>query len=197
MRKKPPLVRYLPAIAALVLFAIFIAFWPEHSGKAIDSIWNQASTMLLVLPPIFIILGLFDVWVPREKFIRFMGPGSGAKGPLLAFALGTCAAGPLYGSFPVAAALMRKGASFMNVMIFIGAWSTTKIPMLLFEIQSLGPRFALSRLAIDIPGIVLIAYAMKQAVKDEERRAIYERAESFGADIPGQEIPVRKEVKKP
>ena len=28
--------------------------------------------MLLVMPPVFILLGLLDVWVPRETMIRLM-----------------------------------------------------------------------------------------------------------------------------
>ena len=135
--------------------------------------------MLLVIPPIFVLLGLLDVWVPREQMMRFMGPDSGLKGGTLAFLLGSFAAGPLYGAFPVAAVLMKKGASFNNILIFIGAWSTTKIPMLLFESSALGPRFALSRLAIDIVGIIVIALAIKAILPEDEVDRLYRQAEKF------------------
>jgi uncharacterized membrane protein YraQ (UPF0718 family) len=92
----------------------------------------------------------------------------------LAFALGSAAAGPLYGAFPVAAVLMKKGASFTNILIFLSAWSTTKIPMILFETQALGRRFALSRLGIDIIGIILISLALKALVPRKEVERIYE-----------------------
>jgi uncharacterized membrane protein YraQ (UPF0718 family) len=133
--------------------------------------------MFLVIPPIFILLGLLDVWVPREKMIRYMGEGSGPKGAILAFLLGSFAAGPLFGAFPFAAVLMKKGASFTNILIFIGAWSTTKIPMLLFEMSALGRRFALSRLAIDIIGILIIAWAIKAALPRKEVDRLYAEAE--------------------
>jgi len=139
----------------------------------------QAKTMLLVIPPIFILLGLLDVWVPREKMMKYMGPGSGIKGGVLAFLLGSFAAGPLYGAFPVAAVLMKKGASFTNIMILIGAWSTTKIPMLLFEMSALGLRFALSRLAIDIAGILIIAIAIKRSLAEKEIGELYTQAEKL------------------
>ena len=106
-----------------------------------------------------------------------MGEGSGLKGILLAFLIGSAAAGPLYGAFPVAAVFMKKGVSFFNILIFIGAWSTTKIPMLLYEISSLGLDFALARLLIDIPGIILIALVLSRTVSPQERRKIYENAE--------------------
>ncbi|GAB1457143.1 hypothetical protein MASR2M48_24510 [Spirochaetota bacterium] len=61
----------------------------------------------------------------------------------------------------------------MNILVFIGAWSTTKIPMILFEIAALGPRFALSRLAIDIVGIVIIAFAIKATLPKAEVERLY------------------------
>lgn len=172
--------RYAVVIIASIAFIIFVIAFPAWRGKAIDSILYQSKTMLLVIPPIFVLLGLLDVWVPRDKMIHYMGEGSGFKGSLLAFLLGSFAAGPLYGAFPFAAVLMKKGASFTNILIFIGAWSTTKIPMLLFEISALGVRFALSRLAIDIVGIIVIAFAIKAALPKKEVERIYTEAELLG-----------------
>lgn len=133
--------------------------------------------MLVVLPPIFILLGLLDVWVPRELMVRYMGEDSKMKGIILAFLLGSAAAGPLYGAFPVAAVLMKKGAKFSNILIFIGAWSTTKIPMFLFEVSSLGAKFAVTRLLVDIPGIIIIAYLVCAIIPKEEVEKIYKNIE--------------------
>jgi len=169
--------RYAAAIVAASVFIVFLLALPSYSARAIAMMANQTRTMLLVIPPIFLLLGLLDVWVPREKMMRYMGPDAGIRGGILAFLLGSFAAGPLYGAFPVAAVLMKKGAGFGNILIFIGAWSTTKIPMLLFEISALGPRFALSRLAIDIVGIVVIAMALKKAIPEKEVAALYAQAE--------------------
>lgn len=133
--------------------------------------------MLSILPPIFILLGLLDVWVPRETMVRFMGEKSGLLGAFLAFFFGSAAAGPLYGAFPVAAIFMKKGVKFSNVMIFIGAWSTTKIPMFIFEWSSLGPRFAMTRLLVNIPGIVFMAWLLEILTPAAEIRRLYERME--------------------
>lgn len=92
--------RYRAAIVVLILFALILVFFPELAPKAGASLATQVKTMMLVLPPIFLLLGLLDVWVPRETMVKYMGPGSGIKGPLIAFALGSAAAGPLYGAFP-------------------------------------------------------------------------------------------------
>lgn len=61
---------------------------------------SNFAEMLAVIPPIFLFLGLLDVWVPRETIIRYLGEGSGLKGVVLSIVLGAAAAGPLYGAFP-------------------------------------------------------------------------------------------------
>lgn len=175
-KKKPFLIRYLPLVLSTLGFVVFSIVYPQFRGKAFYSLKIQLTTMLMVIPPIFLLLGLLDVWAPRELFIRLMGENSGIRGNIIAFIFGSVGVGPLYGAFPVAAVLMKKGASFSNILIFIGAWSTTKIPMLLFEMQSVGLTFALARLAIDIPGIIIISLAVKATVPKKDVEKAYQNA---------------------
>ena len=176
MMKKSPLQRYMPFFATALVFAAFVLLFPGYRQKSLTLVAFQAKSMLRVIPPVFILLGLLDVWVPREHMIRFMGKGAGFKGTVLAFLLGSFAAGPLYGAFPFAAVLMKKGASLKNILIFIGAWSTTKIPLLLFEVSSMGPRFMFSRLAIDLVGIFVIAWAIQRSLSEKEVERMYQTA---------------------
>lgn len=145
--------------------------------KAVNVSFYSIKEMALIIAPIFVLLGLLDMWVPRETMIKYMGEGSGLKGIFLAFFLGSAAAGPLYAAFPIAAVFMKKGVKFSNILIFIGAWSTTKIPMFLFELSSLGIKFALTRLLVDIPGIIIIAYILKAVIKEEKVKEIYSKAD--------------------
>lgn len=177
MKKK--LKRYRAFIAVLLLIAVLTLINHKLGIKALNISANSFKEMLLVIPPVFILLGLLDVWVPRETMVKYMGEGSGLKGVILSIILGSAAAGPLYGAFPVAAVFMKKGVKFMNVLIFIGAWSTTKIPMFLFEIASLGAKFAVTRLLIDIPGIILIAFIISRFVSKKEVEELYIRAENL------------------
>ncbi len=165
-------------IALTALIAVLIINL-KTGLRALNVIGFSFKEMALVLPPLFILLGLLDVWVPKEKMMRYMGEGSGIKGIILAIIIGSVAAGPLYAAFPVAAALMRKGVKFTNILIFIGAWSTTKVPMLLFEISALGARFAMTRLAIDIFGIIIIAYVLYIIVSKREVKELYYKAENL------------------
>lgn len=175
---KKILKRYAVFLVALAAIGIFTLLFRDIGLKALSISAFQFGQMLLVIPPVFILLGLLDVWVPRETMVKYMGEGSGIKGVILAFILGSAAAGPLYGAFPVAAVFMKKGVKFSNLLIFIGAWSTTKVPMFLFEMASLGTKFAVTRLLIDIPGIIIIALILSKLVSKKEVDAIYKNAET-------------------
>ena len=130
---------------------------PDIGCTALSITKENTLEMLSFLPPIFILLGLLDVWIDRETMMKYMGNGSGMRGGLLAFILGSAAAGPLYAAFPMAGVLLKKGASLFNVFLFIGAWATTKIPLIMFETATLGFRFMMLRLTCNIIGIIVIA----------------------------------------
>ena len=149
--------RYKLFIALLAVSIAILFIQPDIGQKAFSITWENTLEMLTFLPPIFILLGLLDVWVDRETMMKYMGDNSGIRGGILAFILGSAAAGPLYAAFPVAGVLMKKGAKLMNVFIFIGAWSTTKIPLIVFETATLGFRFMIIRLVLNIIGIIVIA----------------------------------------
>ncbi|NLI92556.1 MAG: permease [Peptococcaceae bacterium] len=167
---------FLVVVAAVLVLTIFNY---ELGMKALNITAYSLKEMILVIPPIFVLLGLLDIWVPRETMVKYMGEGSGLKGILLSIFIGFAAAGPLYGAFPVAAVFMKKGVKFSNILIFIGAWSTTKIPMFLFEVAALGTQFAVTRLLIDIPGIIIIAVILAKLVSKNEIKKIYQNAENF------------------
>lgn len=174
---KKVLIRYKGFLILFIGMLIFTIINYQIGMKAFGITANSLIEVLFLIPPIFIILGLLDVWVPREFMVKYMGEGSGVRGVIISFILGSAAAGPLYGAFPIAAVFMKKGVSFTNILIFIGAWSTTKIPMFLFEVSSLGPKFAFTRLLINIPGIIIIAFILQRFVNKKEQKEIYINAE--------------------
>ncbi len=167
------LLRYKWVLAAIAVDVGVVIWNPSLGARIADRTADSFLEMLSFLPPIFIILGLLDTWVPREKVVSHMGPGSGFSGLILATMLGSFAAGPLYGAFPVAAVMMKKGAGYFNVMVFIGAWSTLKVPMFLFETQFLGSSFSITRWLCSFVGVVFIAAVISRLITDDEQQAIY------------------------
>lgn len=166
----------------LLFFAanlLLLCFVPEIGKTSFAKTWDNIKEMLMVIPPIFLLLGLLDVWVERETMVKFMGEKSGLKGAVIALVLGSAAAGPLYAAFPLAGTFLKKGATLFNVFLFIGAWATTKIPMILFETTNLGLEFMLIRLGLNLAGIILIAYILEKTTPEQERENIYEIAEKL------------------
>jgi uncharacterized membrane protein YraQ (UPF0718 family) len=120
--------------------------------------------VLLIVPPVMVLMGLLDVWVPRRLVERHLGTDAGLLGAGVAMLLGTAAAGPLYAAFPVAVSLQSKGARLANIVIFLGTWATIKIPMIMMESSFISLRFALLRLAFTIPCIIAAGYLMERII---------------------------------
>jgi len=157
--------KYIPPIFFIILIGLSWLF-DFAAGEQIGlNFWMFFKEMILFLPLMFILIGLFDVWVPRENIEKHIGKESGWKGTGLVILLASLQAGPLYGAFPFAYILWKKGCSVRNVFIYLGAFSTIKIPMLTFEIGFLGLKFSLLRTLITLPVFILIGYLMEGYLK--------------------------------
>lgn len=168
---KSRIVTVLKKYGFVLLFALFVAAsWVMRfpAGMEIGRNFRMFFLeMIVFLPLMFILIGLFDVWVPREKITRHVGPGSGFMGIFWVILLAMLQAGPLYAAFPVAALLWKKGCSVRNIFVYLGAFSTLKIPMLAFEIGFLGLKFSLLRALFSLPVFVAIGYLLALVLKNK------------------------------
>jgi uncharacterized membrane protein YraQ (UPF0718 family) len=159
----------------LTILSFIFGFNP---GKDIFGNFGQSFIeMITFMPFLFIIVGLFDVWVPKEKIQKHIGTGSGIKGIALVVLLAMLQAGPLYGAFPVAYILFRKGASIRNVFIYLGAFTSMKIPMLGIEIGYLGIEFSLIRTLVSLPLFIGIGFLMERLLKNS-RFEVYDGSQA-------------------
>jgi uncharacterized membrane protein YraQ (UPF0718 family) len=156
----------------VLVFAVFIAVsWITHFAGGMEIGKNFRMffmEMILILPLMFILIGLFDVWVPREKILRHLGAEAGHWGIVWVVLLAMLQAGPLYAAFPVAALLWKKGCSVRNVFIYLGAFTTLKIPMLAFEVGFLGWKFSLLRALFSFPVFIAIGFLLAVYLKDKQ-----------------------------
>jgi len=153
-------------IAAFTIFVALSFIINYQPGKLIfhKQFFTFFKEMIIFLPVMFILIGLGDVWINRDKVEKHIGKGSGIKGIILVISLSMAQVGPLYGAFPVTYLLWKKGASIRNIFIYIGAFCTLKIPMLTFEIGFLGWKFSLLRTAASIPAIIIIGILMEKII---------------------------------
>lgn len=164
--KKVFSVKYLFFLLSLATIIIYFFNHKLAFGILLNSKAHLLETLSLV-PPILIIIRLFQVWVPRKTFERTRGETSGLRGILMAILVGTVARGPLYAAFPLGVSLLDKGAILFNTAIFLCAWASIKIPMILFEIEFLGLDFAGLRLSLTLTSILLISFILNFILKED------------------------------
>ncbi len=150
----------LPLGVALV-FILLAIFSPDIAVRSSKVTWEYFLEMAFVLPPVFLLMGLMEIWLPKDKIQKWLGNDSGFRGGLFSLALGTLPTGPVYLAFPLAASLLHKGASITNVVIFLGSWAALKIPQLMVEVKFLGLKFALVRFAFTTVALIFMGLFMK------------------------------------
>lgn len=166
-------------VFSVILLIVFSIVDISITYKALDNTFNQVISMLMIVPPIFILIGLFDVWVPREKVIALMGEKSGARGMFLAFLLGAFSAGPTVAAFPVAIIMLKKGAKYSNVMFFIMTWSTLKIPIIFFQVSQVGWQLTTIINVSMIVVFIIGAIFTDKLFTKEEKEMMYVKAEKY------------------
>ncbi len=148
-----------------VVYLILIFWLPNAAERSISVAIDYAKEMALIMPAVFVLMGLMEVWIPKDKIQKWLGKSSGIKGILISFFMGTLPTGPLYVAFPLTASLLKKGASITNMVVFLGSWAALKVPQLLLEIKFLGSSFTLLRFILTFTAIVLIGIVMELFLK--------------------------------
>jgi uncharacterized membrane protein YraQ (UPF0718 family) len=122
----------------------------------------------MIMPVIFILTALLDLWVPKEKIMHYLGKNAKLKGAFLSLLLGSISAGPIYAAFPLCGMLHKKGASIRNLVIILSAWAVIKIPMLLNEAAFLGVWFMFTRWILTLIAILIFSWITQKLVNDDD-----------------------------
>jgi len=158
------------------LFIIFIAtayitMFIIKADMGIASVENSfyyIKEMIMIMPVIFVLTALLDLWVPKEKILKYLGKEAKSKGIVLSLALGSISAGPIYAAFPLCVMLHKKGASVRNLVIILSAWAVIKVPMLLNEMKFLGFEFMAVRWVLTVMAIIIFSWITAKIVKDND-----------------------------
>jgi len=153
---------------ALAVAAILVTLFPDNRERAVGTSLRFLIEMVSVLPAIVILIGLFAVFVPKKLVAEYLGHASGVKGFFLALLLGSLPTGPLYVAFPMAAAMLKKGARPANIIVFLTAWACIKIPQEMVELQFMGLKFTLLRFGLTIAAAGLMGAVTEGLMKRSE-----------------------------
>ena len=159
----------LLGVALMAAVTILLVF-PDKLDAAAAVSWDYLAEMMMILPAVMVLMGLFAVWVSKEMVVRYLGKTSGIKGISLSILLGALPTGPLYVAFPMAAAMIQKGARVSNIIVFLSAWACIKIPQEMVELQFLGLEFMASRLLLTVLLVSIMGVLIERIIEWHDRR---------------------------
>ena len=123
--------------------------------------WNQVlSTAEKVYPYVLcgVAIGsLIHNWIPEEVVIRTLG-GTNPLGVIVATVVGIPMYADIFGTIPIAEALLGKGALLGVVLSFMMAVTTLSLPSLVMLKRVVKPKLLWIFIGICVVGIVLVGY---------------------------------------
>ena len=123
---------------------------------ALKSFFNIFPTILLII----ILIGLFLGFVPQSQISKIVGEQAGFWGILVVAFLGAILHIPSLISFPLAAALLKSGATVTSVAVFITTLTMIGMVTLPLEVRELGKKMALLRNGISFLIAIIIGIIM-------------------------------------
>ncbi len=139
----------IPTIIMGVI-AIVLLYIGYQKGVHIQGLKASGNLLLQIIPLLvfaFIVAGMVQFLIPREIVSKWVGMESGFRGILIGTAMGSLTPGGPFVTMPVAAGLLRVGASIGTMVAFLTAWSLWAVVRMPMEIGIMGWKFTLIRMA--------------------------------------------------
>jgi len=137
-------------IMGVIAVAVLFIGYQRGGGEHIMGLKSAGNILLQIAPLLifaFIVAGMIQVLVPTEMIAKWVGTESGWRGILIGTAVGGLTPGGPYITLPIAAGLLRAGASIGTMVAFVTAWSLLAVSRLPLEVGLMGWKFTLIRLA--------------------------------------------------
>ena len=134
-------------MGALAIIIFIIGYQKGVHVQGLKITGNMLVQMLPLLFFAFVVAGMLQTLIPREIVSRWIGVESGLRGILIGTVIGGLMPGGPMTSLPIAAGLLRMGASVGTMVALITGWSLLAFARLPLDIGILGWKFTLIRLA--------------------------------------------------
>lgn len=132
-----------------------------HFKDRIKYAWEQVvSTAKKVAPYVLVgvAIGAFiHNWIPEDFIVRVLGTGN-PLGVIIATAAGVPMYADIFGTIPIAEALLAKGARLGVVLSFMMGVTTLSLPSMIMLRKAVKPRLLGIFIAICTVGIILVGY---------------------------------------
>lgn len=132
-----------------------------HFKDRILYAWQQVlSTAKKVAPYVLIGVGIGAIihnWIPEEFIVKILGTGN-PFGVIIATVAGVPMYADIFGTIPIAEALLAKGAQLGVVLAFMMGVTTLSLPSMVMLRKAVKPRLLGVFVAICTLGIILVGY---------------------------------------
>lgn len=136
-------------MGALAITLLLVGYY-RGEGQHMVGV-KSALTMIVEMLPLlvfaFIVAGMVQVLLPRELLSQWVGVESGVRGIIIGTVAGGLSPGGPFVNLPLAAGLLRAGASVGTMVAFLTGWSLWAIARLPMEVGILGWKFTFIRVA--------------------------------------------------
>jgi uncharacterized membrane protein YraQ (UPF0718 family) len=136
-------------MGVLAVTLLFIGYY-KGEGQHIVGVKSALAMIVEILPLLvfaFVVAGMVQVLLPRELLSQWVGVESGVRGIIIGTVAGGLSPGGPFVNLPLAAALLRAGASVGTMVAFLTGWSLWAIARLPMEVGILGWKFTFIRVA--------------------------------------------------
>ena len=132
-----------------------------HFADRIQYAWEQVvSTAKKVFPYVLVGVGIGAIihnWIPEELIIKLLGDRN-PFGVVLATIAGVPMYADIFGTIPIAEALLAKGAQLGVVLSFMMGVTTLSLPSMVMLRKAVKPKLLAIFVAICTLGIILVGY---------------------------------------
>ncbi|WP_456465028.1 permease [Desulfurobacterium sp.] len=132
----------------------------EKTKKALKIAGKSSLRILPMVVIVILIIGIILGFIPKSEIAKIVGEKAGFKGILIVALLGAILHIPSIISFPLAASLLKSGASVTSVAVFITTLTMIGIVTLPIEIRELGKKIALLRNGLSFIIAIIIGLIM-------------------------------------
>ncbi len=132
-----------------------------HFNDRIQYAWEQVvETAKKVFPYVLVGVGIGAIihnWIPEEFIVRLLG-GNNPFGVIFATVAGVPMYADIFGTIPIAEALLAKGALLGVVLSFMMGVTTLSIPSMIMLRKAVKPKLLGIFIAICTLGIIIVGY---------------------------------------
>lgn len=132
---------------ALAAAGLAVSFFKDRqkTKMALKKAWKAFENILPQFLAILVIIGLAFAVLSPETITKLLGANSGVWGVLVASFIGSITLIPGFVAFPLAAALLKSGAGYMQIAAFVSTLMMVGVVTMPLEIKTFGKRATLVR----------------------------------------------------